>query len=367
MDRSNSHKKNQLNTLSLFSGGGGMDLGFSTAGFNIVCATDLDPFSCKTLQKNHKKRSFLNPYPVIEQDITQISTQELLEAANLDIADVNVVVGGPPCQAFSVFGKRKGLGDPRGNLVWDFIRIIKDIQPKVFVLENVEGLQTIHNGDLYKQLSEALSIDGMYSVSGTTYQVADFGIPQSRKRIFFIGHKNKNVVPDMKKTHSDKNDPEFSNLMPYRTVKHLFDDLPEPGVGSGVPNHIGRNHSERIIERYRNLNFGQRDTKTRINKLHPDRPSFTIIVGSDAGGGKGHIHPYDPREVTPRESARVQTFPDWWEFHGTGRHVIRQVGNAVPPLFAALLANHLLEQAFGIKSDQDYQSYIDLLDLHFLV
>jgi len=96
------------------------------------------------------------------------------------------------------------------------------------------------------------------------------------------------------------------------------------------------------------LEFGERDTKTRINKLNPSRPSFTIIVGSNVGGGKGHVHPFQPREVTPRESARLQTFPDWWEFDGQGRNVIRQVGNAVPPLFSALLAEYIKQYIFGI-------------------
>ena len=107
-------------------------------------------------------------------------------------------------------------------------------------------------------------------------------------------------------------------------------------------------HGENIIKRYSALKFGERDSKTRINRLNPSRPSFTIVVGSDKGGGKGHVHPYSPREVTPRESARLQTFPDYWEFTGTSRHPIRLVGNAVPPIFAAVLGAHLFKEAFGI-------------------
>ncbi|MCG3773354.1 MAG: Modification methylase AplI [Nitrospira sp.] len=101
------------------------------------------------------------------------------------------------------------------------------------------------------------------------------------------------------------------------------------------------------MDRYRSLKPGERDPKTRINKLDLDKPSFTIIVGSDKGGGKGHVHPSEPREVTPRESARIQTFPDWWAFSGTSRHPIRQVGNAVPPLMAAAVGNALRSQVFG--------------------
>jgi DNA (cytosine-5)-methyltransferase 1 len=142
--------------------------------------------------------------------------------------------------------------------------------------------------------------------------------------------------------------------------------MPEPGGSLKLFNHIGREHSERIITRYKGLKFGERDTATRINKLDPNRPSYTIIVGSDKGGGKGHVHPYSPREVTPRESARLQTFPDWWEFSGTGRHVIRQVGNAVPPLFAAQMAAHLKENIFSIKNKTNVDYFIDKLDLSFL-
>lgn len=130
--------------------------------------------------------------------------------------------------------------------------------------------------------------------------------------------------------------------------------------------HVGRKHSERIIDRYKSLVFGERDPKTRINKLNPHKPSYTIIVGSDAGGGKGHVHPYEPREVTPRESARIQTFPDWWEFSGTGRHIIRQVGNAVPPLFASILAQHVYKEIFGGKDVLSFDNMVELLELEFL-
>jgi DNA (cytosine-5)-methyltransferase 1 len=151
----------------------------------------------------------------------------------------------------------------------------------------------------------------------------------------------------------------------YRTVKEILKNLSEPEFTT-LPNHKGRIHSQRIIERYAALEFGQRDSKTRINKLHPDRPSFTIVVGSDAGGGKGHIHPYAPRELTPRESARIQTFPDFWEFSGTSRHPIRQIGNAVPPLFSALIASHIRQYIFNDSTRLTYESAINYLGLDYL-
>jgi DNA (cytosine-5)-methyltransferase 1 len=352
----------RLTTQSLFSGGGGMDLGFSAAGFSILCSTDSDEHSCRTLELNKGKKQYFRKSVVIQKDIQQLYAEDILRKANLSTSNIDLIIGGPPCQAFSVFGRRKGLDDPRGNLVWEYLRIVKDIKPQTFVFENVSGLKTIHNGSFYDDFIEALSLDGEYKVSAHSYDVASFGIPQFRSRVFFIGHRGGKEVPPMMPTHGA----EDLFTEPYVTVNQALANMPKPGIDSELANHIGRNHSQRIIDRYRGLQFGERDPKTRINKLHPNRPSYTIIVGSNAGGGKGHVHPYDPREVTPRESARLQTFPDWWEFYGTGRHVIRQVGNAVPPLFAAILANHIKKHIFEIDSGLHYDDFIKILELDFL-
>jgi DNA (cytosine-5)-methyltransferase 1 len=351
-----------LIALSLFSGGGGLDLGFSAAGVRVACSTDIDPFSCQTLVLNNGKKPFYRHAHSVPADIRTVSAALLLEKAGLEPGSIDIVLGGPPCQAFSVFGRRKGLNDPRGSLVWEYLRIIREVQPRAFVFENVAGLKSIHGGTLYGEILSELSGCG-YIVSAHHYQMADFGIPQFRDRIFFIGSKDGVHVPPMCPTHGLKT---LFELRPYRSAKEALRLLPEPGVDSGVPNHWGRDHSGRIIRRYRSLEFGERDHHTRINKLHPDRPSFTIIVGSDKGGGKGHVHPFDPREVTPRESARMQTFPDWWEFHGTGRHVIRQVGNAVPPLFAAILAEHIEVILFGAKKRTSYEELVKTLGLDYL-
>jgi DNA (cytosine-5)-methyltransferase 1 len=352
-----------LSAISLFSGGGGLDLGFSAAGFDLSCSSDIDLYSCRTLLLNSGKRKFYKQKNALHADINQISAPNLMLAPNTSTGSIDLVIGGPPCQAFSVFGKRKGLGDPRGNLVWEYLRIIKEVQPKAFLFENVAGLKSIHGGNLFKEILAELSINGLYTVTAHSYQVADFGIPQFRDRVFFIGSKDGITVPPMSPTHGAKS---FIDLNHFRTVKEALKDLPDPASDHQVPNHHGRVHSTRIVDRYTNLEFGERDPKTRINKLHPDRPSFTIIVGSDQGGGKGHVHPYSPREVTARESARMQTFPDWWEFYGKGRHAIRQVGNAVPPLFAAILAEHIKIHIFGIKRRKSYQELISILGLDYL-
>jgi DNA (cytosine-5)-methyltransferase 1 len=352
-----------LMALSLFSGGGGLDLGFSASGFKVGCSTDIDSFSCQTLILNNGRKIYYDNTHSIVADIKEISGKYLLKKAELNHDEIDIVLGGPPCQAFSVFGRRKGLDDPRGNLVWEYLKIIQEIKPKAFVFENVPGLKSIHNGKLFEEILTELTIGGTYTISAHSYQMAEYGIPQFRERVFIIGAKNGSIVPKMITTHGRGAPLTLKN---YRTVKEALRYLPEPGKLSSVSNHIGRKHSQRIISRYENLKFGERDPKTRINKLHPERPSFTIIVGSDKGGGKGHIHPFFPREVTPRESARMQTFPDWWEFYGTGRHIIRQVGNAVPPLFAALFAEHLRVHIFGEKKQRSYEDFIEILGLNYL-
>jgi DNA (cytosine-5)-methyltransferase 1 len=352
-----------IKAISLFSGGGGLDLGFSATGFDIVYATDIDPYSCETLRLNQGRKPYYSKHLVEATDIKNLDPFAILHELNISQSEVNFILGGPPCQAFSVFGRRKGLDDPRGNLVYEYARIIKELKPEGFLFENVSGLKTIHNGDLYNNLIETLSFGGEYTVSAHEYDVANYGIPQFRSRVIIIGSRNGIKVSGMPATYGDPNS--NPGLLPYKIVKQVLEGMPDPSENI-IYNHIGREHSQRIIDRYRGLEFGERDPLTRINKLHPARPSYTIIVGSDKGGGKGHVHPYFPREVTPRESARLQTFPDWWEFASTGRHVIRQVGNAVPPLFAALLAEHIKTEIFNLNDNVGYDNLLKKLDLPFL-
>ena len=229
----------------------------------------------------------------------------------------------------------------------------------------------MNNGDLIAAIIDGLSKDDdgtiRYNVSYGLFNTAEYGIPQYRQRVIIYGIRTDigDTIPLPQPTHYSEPDNPKIGLLPPATVEDAFRGLPlEPT--SSIPNHIGRKHGNAVIERYRNMAFGERDSKTRINKLDPQKPSFTIVVGSDAGGGKGHIHPTEPREVTPRESARIQTFPDCWAFEGTSRHPIRQVGNAVPPLFAGIIASNLLRNGFGEKDAPDYEELIDRLGLAYL-
>ena len=364
----------KLNAISLFSGAGGFDLGIEAAGFTTRLCTDIDFHSCQTLLLNQEKMkknpdfNFLSEAVIKQKNIKEYSANEILSDAGLKKGEVALVYGGPPCQSFSVFGQRKGMEDPRGTLLWDYLRIIREIEPDCFIFENVAGLLSIDDGKIFEQFKDELSKDEdgkqQYKVKHYLLDAASYGVPQYRSRVIVYGAKNVEVACPPQ-THALNDDELKSGLLSAVTAGDALRGLPE-SPNANYANHIGRVHGEAVIKRYKALRFGERDSKTRINRLNPDKPSYTIVVGSDKGGGKGHVHPYVPREVTPRESARMQSFPDFWEFTGTSRHPIRQVGNAVPPVFAAAIGANLLKEAFDESQVPEYDDIINRLGLEYL-
>ena len=372
--------------ISLFSGAGGFDLGLEAVGFEARVCVDIDYHSCRSLAFNRSLgrrtgfHSFLNNAVVLNQDLTQTCASRLLRASRLAPGEVPLVVGGPPCQSFSVFGGRRGMGDPRGLLWREFARIVMELRPRAFLFENVAGLLTVGGGNAYSEIFETLSNKGgdpEYKVSAHLVDAAHFGVPQFRTRLFIFGSREGAIVPPPQPTHfvdwprasSVAKLALNSDFIPLRcpTTRDFLHGLPAVSPDSWMPNHVGREHSSTIINRYQALDYGQRDSKTRVNRLHPDRPSYTIIVGSDKGGGKGHVHPDEPREVTPRESARAQTFPDPWWFSGTSRHPIRQIGNAVPPVLAAVVGQHIRTHMFGLRDSFSYTDILARLGLNYLL
>ena len=359
--------KHRLKCISVFSGAGGLDLGLEAAGFDTVLATDIDEHSCNALRKNKEYCKgaglpFLKDAEIVCEDITKLSGNDLLVKTRIAQGELDLLAGGPPCQAFSVFGKRNGTNDPRGQLVFHYLRLIAEIQPKAFVFENVAGLLTVEKGQIFKELVKRLTnpVDGLhYTLSVHRLNACDFAVPQFRDRIFIIGSRDGKAVAEVDKITGDLQDLISSDL-PWRTVSDGLRNLPPIGHAHSH-NHTGREHSERIKTRYSLMSFGERDHYTRINRLDPGRPSYAIIVGSNAGGGKGHVHPFEPREVTPRESARMQCFPDWWWFSGTSRHPIRQVGNAVPTLLAYAVGRQVIKDVFARQATPVYEA-IRLLD-----
>lgn len=357
-----------ISNISIFSGAGGLDLGIEAVGFRTLVATDIDEHSCNSMGwgKNEaikRGKPFLKETFIQQANICEFEPQFLLDKASLRPGEADLLSGGPPCQAFSVNGKRMGTKDPRGTLVYEYLRILAGIRPKAFLFENVPGLMTIDHGNTFSYLKESLAnpAEGLYyTLSVFKLNAVDYGVPEFRERLFIIGASNGTKIDTIPVITADKGDISLYPLPRWRTVRDAFKGLPPIGAAY-PPNHVGRVHGARVSNRYSSMSPGERDRYTRINKLDLERPSFTIVVGSDHGGGKGHIHPTEPREVTPRESARIQTFPDWWAFSGTSRHPIRQVGNAVPPLMAAAMGNAIASNIFGYQRTT-FSEYLDTLD-----
>ena len=306
---------NKHYAISLFSGAGGLDLGIEAAGFTTRLCTDIDDFSCKTLllNKGKKHNSFLAEATIAQKNIKEYSTEEILTDARLKKGEVDLVYGGPPCQAFSVFGKRQGINDPRGTLLWDYIRVIREIAPKSFIFENVAGLLTIDNGKIFQMLLDELSKDEngkvQYTLSYALYNTAAYGIPQYRQRVIVYGIKGTDVspIPIPKATHYTQPDVPEEGLLPPVTVGDALRGLPETPT-SDIPNHVGRVHGAAVTERYNNMAFGERDSKTRINRLDPNKELYertlgelvsTLVGNSDTTKVKRYYAPSSSSSYTP--------------------------------------------------------------------
>lgn len=362
------HSPLRLKAISLFSGAGGFDLGIEAAGFSTLYATDIDEACCETLRTNKRNsaqldKPFLQNATIIQSCVKELDANAILASINLRPGEVDLMIGGPPCQAFSVIGQRNGRSDPNGVLIDEYLRLLGGIQPRAFVFENVKGIKSIDGGKVFEELTKRMQqpVPGLrYTLSPFCLNASDYCVPQNRERVIVVGCRSEKKLECIPSPIEDDAS-QIGHLLTRRTVADAFRGLPE--AESPFPlNHYGRKHSKRIAERYASLTPGERDPKTRINKLDLSKPGFTIVSGSPDSGGKGHIHPTAPREVTPRESARIQTFPDWWEFKGKkAADARRQIGNAVPPLLAAVVANEIKFEVFR-HPKVDFEFLVSMLD-----
>lgn len=320
---------NGLGYVSVFCGGGGLDLGFTVAGYKPLFSSDVVSEYCETIHKN------LGKHIVEPNDITTLSGYSVVERIG---ETVDVVIGGPPCQSFSILGSRKSTEDPRGQLVYEYARFIKEVSPKAFLFENVPGILTVNKGADWKELLEFFESETGYHIKWTKLNAVWFGVPQYRQRVIAVGFKDEEDFKRFtwpEKIYSESwAQPEIGMLPPRRSAL-AFEDV------HGLPNHILRQHCERVVTRYSSVPPGGRDSKDHTDRVHPERPSGTVLVGSGAGGGRPFIHPSDHRHITVREAARLQSFPDWWIFEGGPTAAYRQVGNAVPPLMAKAIATQI--------------------------
>ncbi len=320
-------------TVSFFSGCGGMDLGFEAAGFKHLVLIDNNQTFCETLRLNRPYWKVIGP-PDYQGDVSDRETLASdLAGIGISAPFEGVFCGGPPCQPFSIAAnqrfakwgekfKRIGFSHPlHGNLLFDFIWFIEQFRPTAFVIENVAGLLTIDGGE---QLAEAIRVLTRcgYNV-GRPFLVgaAEYGVPQRRQRLFLIGSRNYRLFM-----------PPAGNGILIPCTEALDRNL------DGVENHVTREHEAESIQRYMLLKYGQRDHLGRVDRLDPSLPSKTVIAGGTQGGGRSHLHPFIPRTLSVRESARLQTFPDSYVFTGPVARQFTQVGNAVPPKLAYQIA-----------------------------
>ena len=357
----------KYNVIDLFCGAGGLSYGFEMAGFSVLLGIDNDEAALKTFELNHKNSKS------ICGDITQVTCEDIKK--NIGYAEIDVVVGGPPCQGFSVSGKRL-LDDPRNILYKSFVGIVRELKPKVFVMENVPGLVRLFDGKIKENIESDFSALG-YNVRMQLLSAEQYGVPQQRKRIFFVG-LNKDIFGEKvfdfpKPTHG-------TGLLPLITTKDAISDLDfipdDKDLGDnyeyGKPsessyqklmranankllNHSAVLHTARtksIIAmvpdggNYKSLPKELRETR-KVNiawtRMDSNRPCFTIDTGHNH-----HFHYKENRVPTVRESARIQSFPDNFEFTGIKTKQLRQVGNAVPPLLSQAIAEKIADLLRGI-------------------
>ncbi len=301
-----------MNVVSLFSGAGGLDLGFIQAGHKIIWANDIYSDAVATYRKNIGNH-------IVEKDIKDIPS--------IDIPNCDIIIGGFPCQGFSVANTKRHSGDKRNELYKQLLRVIKDKQPLFFVAENVKGILSLNRGETFKMiLNDFNSLN--YKVQYRVLNAADYGVPQSRERVIIVGVRNDiNFTYTYPEQTNSKTD---SILYPHWiSVKEAIGELPDPDQPNNLKNHT---YSRYKIE-YSGY-IGHR-------KIDPNKPCPTITArGDDRGGVVVHPHPNGLRRMTCRELATIQTFPIDFEFVGNNSSIYRQIGNAVP----VTLAYHIAKQ-----------------------
>jgi len=318
-----------MNVVSLFAGCGGLDLGFEKAGFNIVWANEFDNTIHATYKLNHPK--------------TILNTSDIRELTGEDIPDCDGIIGGPPCQAWSEGGNRRGIEDPRGQLFLDFIRIVKDKRPKFFVIENVRGILDEKHKEALDGFIRVLR-DAGYNISHELLNAADYKIPQDRFRVFFVGIRedltNKFVFPNAINTEPITLKQAIGDIV--ETPRFYSDEIVEGDhplrlnhdvyTGAYDAKYMSRNR----VRSWDETSFTMQ-AQAKNAPQHPQAPKMLYLSSSQRIFAKGYEHLY--RRLSVRECARIQTFPDNFKFIYTDvKDGYKMVGNAVPPRLAWYLA-----------------------------
>lgn len=368
----------QKTAVSLFSGAGGCSLGFKWAGYNTLLAIDNNDDATQTYQTNFPDITCWN------RDITSVSASDILDSINLNVGELDFLIGGPPCQGFSSAGARF-WDDPRNSLLKHYVRLLKGIKPRWFLMENVEGLLTADNGHyIYEVMKEFL--EAGYNVCLHKLYTDWYGLPQQRKRVFIVGSLWNMEFKFPPPTHM--NGKTLFDNQPALTIMDAISDLPSPTThlnkplnykissqneyqqklrGDVVYNHWAPKLTGESYSRVAHLKEGQTMKDLPVHLQHPSfkrRAHRRVMDGTPTekrGGApsgikrldskqpcltitsaaiREFVHPKQDRHLTLRECARVQSFPDEFVFCGSTSSVIQMIANAIPPLIAKILAEH---------------------------
>lgn len=338
-----------MNVISLFSGCGGLDLGFERAGFRIPVANEFDPTIYETFKVNHPDTH------LIEGDVRQITKEDIAPFLQ---DDVDGIIGGPPCQSWSEAGALRGIEDARGKLFFDYIRILKEFTPKFFLAENVSGMLANRHSQAVKNIIQMFDAAG-YDVTLTLVNAKDYGVAEERKRVFYIGFRKDLGIEFIFPKGSTEDDSK------KLTLRDIIWDLQETAIPSGPKNHHNPeaiNNNEYFTGAYSTIFMSRNRVKSwdeqaytvqasgRQCQLHPQAPKM-IKVGKDECKfveGKEHLY----RRMTIREIARIQGFPDDFRFiYIDTDDAYKMIGNAVPVNLAYEIAVSIKKQLEDKKNE----------------
>lgn len=363
--------RTSMTVIDLFCGAGGLSEGFRQAGFHVLAGQDYDDMAGATFAATHSEATFVGG------PIQSVTPKQLLEAAGVKNGEIDVIVGGPPCQGYSVYNHQRGAQDPRAGLFREYLRIVKGIQPRWLVMENVTGITSIAGGNIVREIFEGMASLG-YRVDMRVLKAEEYGVPQERRRVFFIATRTDAPILFPDPTHGP-------GLEPFVTVWDAISDLPALKNGEGdsgslpypnkpqngyqailrgdctrIFNHSASRLSRVNEERMRHIPPGgswrdiprellpagmlkakRSDHTKRYGRPRKTDLACTILTKCDVHWG-AYIHPVQDRSITVREAARLQSFPDFFEFMGSRTEQYVQVGNAVPPLLGRRVAEALL-------------------------
>jgi len=335
-------RKNPYTILSLFSGAGGLDLGFAETGrFRTVLHVDADPTCIATLDANTLDTSRTKN---LLADIRTFSVADLQQ----EEPPIDVLLAGPPCETFSSMGRRAGITDPRGTLVWHVTRVAEDLAPRVIVIENVPPFAEADGGKLVTEVAERLGQLG-YRTHWKVLRACDYGAATFRRRVFLLA-SHLSLVEFPQSTHFGRKSGGLFSEAPFVTCGDVLGDILQSPERC-LSHHTFVKHSEVVRERFGGLPQGAYDNIRKRSKPRWSEPCPSLVAGTKQGT-RNHIHPLLPREFTNRECARIQGFPDTYSFSGSPSEVAKQIANAVPIPLARAVARAVCSQLESIRLEE---------------